>query len=317
MSAHNARIMVVDDDIATGKLLIYQLRGLGYDVVHLHDGLQALQRVLIEQPDLILLDVMMPHVNGWDVCREIRACSSVPIIMVTGKDADDDVVTGLRAGADDYVTKPFNMAQLQARVEAVLRRAHARPGPLPASARAPSVPAPQSSRGVAERAPVQRVAAPQPEAVGQPIGQLAVASAQASAGPVGQPGLGGAGVISVLRPAPQPAQEAPAPPVAEPPMRLGQRLRQARQQRGLTLYQAERLCHVRWEILQSLEYEAFEAIPREQLRVALAAYANLLHVPLERYTQRKQPRTVQIEAHQVVALILTILLLLAAALLFL
>jgi DNA-binding response OmpR family regulator len=99
----SARIMVVDDEEVTGRLLLYQLQGFGYQAFHVQDGLQALQRVLLEQPDLILLDVMMPHVSGWDVCREIRSCSTVPIIMVTAKDADDDIATGLAAGADDYV----------------------------------------------------------------------------------------------------------------------------------------------------------------------------------------------------------------------
>jgi DNA-binding response OmpR family regulator len=115
--------MVVDDEPAIGKLLLYQLSGFGYQVSYIQDGLLALQRLSAERPDLVLLDVMMPHISGWEVCRQIRACSAVPVIMLTAKSADPDIITGLQAGADDYVTKPFSMAQLQARIEAVLRRA--------------------------------------------------------------------------------------------------------------------------------------------------------------------------------------------------
>jgi DNA-binding response OmpR family regulator len=117
------RIMVVDDEPAIGKLLLYQLSGFGYQVSYFQDGLSALQRLTAERPDLVLLDVMMPHISGWEICRQIRAYSTVPVIMLTGKSADPDIVTGLEAGADDYITKPFSMAQLHARIEAVLRRA--------------------------------------------------------------------------------------------------------------------------------------------------------------------------------------------------
>ena len=117
------RIMVVDDEPAIGKLLIYQLSGFGYQVSYIQDGLSALQRLTAERPDLVLLDVMMPQISGWEICREIRAYSTVPVIMLTAKSGDPDIVTGLEAGADDYITKPFSMAQLHARIEAVLRRA--------------------------------------------------------------------------------------------------------------------------------------------------------------------------------------------------
>ena len=117
------RIMVVDDEPAIGKLLLYQLSGFGYQVSYFQDGLSALQRLAAERPDLVLLDVMMPQISGWEICRQIRACSAVPVIMLTAKSADPDIVAGLQAGADDYVTKPFSMAQLHARIEAVLRRA--------------------------------------------------------------------------------------------------------------------------------------------------------------------------------------------------
>jgi DNA-binding response OmpR family regulator len=117
------RIMVVDDEPAIGKLLFYQLSGFGYQVSYIQDGLSALQRLTAERPDLVLLDVMMPQISGWEICRQIRAYSTVPVIMLTAKSADSDIVTGLQAGADDYITKPFSMTQLQARIEAVLRRA--------------------------------------------------------------------------------------------------------------------------------------------------------------------------------------------------
>ncbi len=117
------RIMVVDDEPAIGKLLLYQLSGFGYQVSYIQDGLSALQRLTAERPDLVLLDVMMPHLSGWEICRQIRAYSTVPVIMLTAKSADTDIVVGLQAGADDYITKPFSMAQLHARIEAVLRRA--------------------------------------------------------------------------------------------------------------------------------------------------------------------------------------------------
>jgi DNA-binding response OmpR family regulator len=116
------RIMVVDDEPAIGKLLLHQLSGFGYQVSYIQDGLSALQRLTAERPDLVLLDVMMPYMSGWEICRQIRAYSTVPVIMLTAKSADPDIVTGLQAGADDYVTKPFSMAQLHARIEAVLRR---------------------------------------------------------------------------------------------------------------------------------------------------------------------------------------------------
>lgn len=138
------RIMVVDDEPAIGKLLTYQLTSCGYQVSYIQDGLLALHKFLVDRPDLVVLDVMMPLISGWELCRQIRACSTVPVIMLTAKSADPDVVTGLQSGADDYVTKPFSMLQLQARIEAVLRRASpapARQGAERASARSAALPA--------------------------------------------------------------------------------------------------------------------------------------------------------------------------------
>ena len=117
-------IMVIDDEPLIGRLLEYQLGGVGYVVTAYTRAHDALSELAHTQPDLILLDVMMPELSGWDVCSQIRRSSSVPIIMLTAKDGDDDVVRGLTGGADDYVGKPFTQAQLVARIEAVLRRSH-------------------------------------------------------------------------------------------------------------------------------------------------------------------------------------------------
>jgi DNA-binding response OmpR family regulator len=146
--------MVVDDEPAIGKLLVYQLRSFGYQASYVDGGLLALRRFALEQPDLVLLDVMMPEISGWEVCRQIRACSSAPVIMLTAKSADTDVVAGLGAGADDYITKPYSMAQLQARIEAVLRRSLAYHGlhapSRPTQRRDPHLLAPAESAARAE-----------------------------------------------------------------------------------------------------------------------------------------------------------------------
>lgn len=156
------RIMVIDDEPLICTLLEYQLGGAGY-VVHAYQrGQEALLRLAHEQPDLILLDVMMPEISGWDLCRQIRASSTVPVIMLTGKHGDDDVVTGLTSGADDYVSKPFHQAQLIARIEAVLRRAQLSRGRLPAitPARAATPLATQLAAATALVAPLQPVSQP-------------------------------------------------------------------------------------------------------------------------------------------------------------
>lgn len=115
-------ILVIDDEPLICQLLEYQLSGAGYSVSSYQNSAQALLRFAQEQPDLVLLDVMMPGASGWDICRQIRAASAVPIIMLTAKQADDDVVMGLTSGADDYIGKPFSEQQLLARIAAVLRR---------------------------------------------------------------------------------------------------------------------------------------------------------------------------------------------------
>ena len=105
------------------KLLAFPLRKEGYDVVSALDGREALNRLREDDFDLVVLDVMLPKVDGFDVCRQIRARSTVPIIMLTAKTEEIDKVLGLELGADDYITKPFSVREFRSRVKAVLRRA--------------------------------------------------------------------------------------------------------------------------------------------------------------------------------------------------
>jgi DNA-binding response OmpR family regulator len=168
------KILVVDDEPAIGKLLTYQLQGYGYRVSYVADGLYALEQLVRENPDLVLLDVMMPTISGWEVCQQIRASSAVPIIMLTAKSSDADIVTGLNAGADDYISKPFSMAQVHARIEAVLRRTRA---PVRQRAIGEEVPRHISQPKVAPA--VQPVIAtpivtPQPVEVPQPVPHIRI-----------------------------------------------------------------------------------------------------------------------------------------------
>lgn len=116
------RILVVDDEPAVSDLLAYNLRKAHYDVMIASDGQEALLQARQTPPDLILLDLMIPEVDGLDVCRELRKSSDVPIIMITARGEEIDRVVGLELGADDYVTKPFSVRELMARIKAVLRR---------------------------------------------------------------------------------------------------------------------------------------------------------------------------------------------------
>ena len=115
-------VLVVEDDRNIAELLQLYLEKEGYAVTIANDGGQGMQKFRAIQPDLVLLDVMMPVMDGWAVCKAIRADSQTPIIMLTAKSETADKVQGLRAGADDYITKPFEMREVLARVEAVLRR---------------------------------------------------------------------------------------------------------------------------------------------------------------------------------------------------
>lgn len=115
-------IMVVEDDDDVLDLLCFALRRAGHDVLPARDGANALTTFRTRKPKLVLLDVHLPTMDGWEVAKQIRAESNTPIIMLTGAASDDDVVKGFKIGADDYVTKPFSYKQLTARIEAVLNR---------------------------------------------------------------------------------------------------------------------------------------------------------------------------------------------------
>ena len=115
-------VLVVEDDRNIASLLQMYLEKEGYAVTIAYDGGEGLMKYRAIQPDLVLLDVMMPVMDGWGVCKAIRAESQTPIIMLTAKSETDDKVGGLKVGADDYITKPFEMREVLARIEAVLRR---------------------------------------------------------------------------------------------------------------------------------------------------------------------------------------------------
>ena len=116
------KILVADDDKNIGELIRIYLEKEGYTVVLANDGEQAVELFVAENPDLVLLDIMMPRLDGWQVCREIRKRANTPIIMITAKGETFDKVLGLELGADDYVVKPFDTKEIVARIKAVLRR---------------------------------------------------------------------------------------------------------------------------------------------------------------------------------------------------
>ena len=116
------KILVVDDETSVTDLIGYNLKKAHYEVLVAHDGEAALQAAEKHKPDLILLDLMLPKIDGLDVCRQLRKSSQVPIIMVTARGEETDRVIGLELGADDYLCKPFSMRELMARIKAVLRR---------------------------------------------------------------------------------------------------------------------------------------------------------------------------------------------------
>jgi DNA-binding response OmpR family regulator len=117
-------ILVVEDDHDLLDILAFALRRGGHEVVPARDGESALRLFRAHQPSLVLLDLRLPRMSGWDVCRAIRTESATPIIVLSAADADEDIVRGLTLGADDYITKPFSPRQLLARVQAMLRRAN-------------------------------------------------------------------------------------------------------------------------------------------------------------------------------------------------
>src|SRR5690242_8072759 len=121
----SSTILLVDDEEAVQKLLAYPLERDGYRVVQARDGEEALARFADEQVDLVVLDLMLPKLDGLEVCKRLRAESQVPIIMLTARDDELDKVIGLELGADDYMTKPFSIREFRSRVRALLRRARA------------------------------------------------------------------------------------------------------------------------------------------------------------------------------------------------
>jgi DNA-binding response OmpR family regulator len=122
MPAKNTTLVVADDDPGLLRLMTRNLQLEGFDVLAASDGQQALELIENTAPDLVLLDVMMPRMDGFTVCSRVREFSAVPIIIVTARGQDQDKVRGLDLGADDYLTKPFSVEELLARVRAVLRR---------------------------------------------------------------------------------------------------------------------------------------------------------------------------------------------------
>ncbi len=126
-----AKILIVDDEPPIIDMLAYNLKRENYQVVIARDGEQALTQTRLEHPDLIILDLMLPQLDGLDVCRILRRERDVPIIMLTARDAEVDRIVGLELGADDYVVKPFSVRELMVRVKNVLRRVTPRPTDTP------------------------------------------------------------------------------------------------------------------------------------------------------------------------------------------
>jgi CheY-like chemotaxis protein/transcriptional regulator with XRE-family HTH domain len=264
-------VLIVDDDPAIGQLLSHQLREAGFTTTYEPDPTVALRRLPQERPDVLLLDAIMPAMSGWELCGQIRRTSDVPIIMVTARDDDSDIVGGLRAGADDYVIKPFSTNQLLARIEAVLRRYR--------SEEARAVGEARNEPAVARRS----VAPPPPAHHGGALVTNAVLATGTTA------------LRAPVAPAPAPAAHfvptvPPQPDAAKD--RLGSYLRSLRVSKGISLYQAERECGVRWEFLQAIELNNFSFMPRLDLRRALKAYSSYLEADISDWLKPRaqQPR---------------------------
>ena len=115
-------ILIVDDEKTIVDMLVYNLQKEGYNTLEANDGEEAVNIALNEKPDLVLLDIMLPKMDGFEVCQAIREFSDMPIIMLTAKGEDMDKILGLEYGADDYITKPFNILEVKARIKAIMRR---------------------------------------------------------------------------------------------------------------------------------------------------------------------------------------------------
>jgi DNA-binding response OmpR family regulator len=120
----NAKILLIDDDLTLLNLLSQYLRESSFEVIEATDGSAGLRLAYSEKPDLVLLDVMLPGMDGWEVCARLRQLTDLPIIMLTAKTTEADKLRGFQLGVDDYVTKPFSFAELVARIQAVIGRAH-------------------------------------------------------------------------------------------------------------------------------------------------------------------------------------------------
>ncbi len=272
------RIMIVDDEALIRQLLTYQLSGAGYTVISYAQGQLALERLLLDQPDLVLLDVMMPDLSGWEVCHQIRQFSSVPIVMLTAKSADLDIVTGLKMGADDYIAKPYSLEQLLARIEAVLRRSRSSepaPAMIPAHGVAVLAGGRNASAASANAPSVLYAPLPRysPERAPEPSSMI---SPQPTSPPHAEP----------PEHTPEPIHPVPNPLTYAT---LGRRLAETRRALGLSLYDAERESGVRWEFLQALERGHFSYIPRPELRSVLHRYSNYLGLDLRELVRAHDP----------------------------
>ena len=118
------KILIIDDDRALTEMLAQKLEPRGFEVLSADRGLDGLKLAYENHPDMVILDVMMPEMDGWETCRRFRELSDVPILMLTGKVSEEDVVRGFQLGADDYVRKPFNLKELEGRIRAILKRAN-------------------------------------------------------------------------------------------------------------------------------------------------------------------------------------------------
>ena len=121
----NQKVLIADDEKHIREILKMYCEKEGFEVIEAADGAEAILKVQSEKPDILILDIMMPVMDGLEVCKQVRKMSDLPIIMLTAKDEDDDRILGLEIGADDYITKPFNSREVVARIKAVLRRSGA------------------------------------------------------------------------------------------------------------------------------------------------------------------------------------------------
>lgn len=263
-------ILVVDDDPVIRQLLTYQLGGSGYHVCTAQSGWEALERLPLEHPDLVLLDVVMPGLSGWEVCRQIRASSSVPIIMLTAKSAETDMVAGLGLGADDYIAKPFGLPHLLARVESVLRRA--RPAQ---KERVDDWSAPGSN------GKIYSIHTQHTQALTSGTERNAPTTMRTSHKPYqtqrtnGRTGRTYTNVAASSHKAPTDLVQA----LSSRSM-VGRTLAEARAMLGLSLQDVERACGIRADIVQALEREQFSSIPHAQLHHILNIYSSFLGLDL-------------------------------------